>query len=423
MKSLCERPLVALLLAIVSGVSGCDRKKAVYVPPPPPEVTVASPERRTVPITLELTGTTRGVEAVEVRARVKGFLQKKLVEGGRRVKAGELLFEIDPRTFEAVVRESEAELSTRKANKRLADVTVERIDRAAKANAASQQELDKATADRDAAQAQVELAEARLQTAKLDLEFTKVRSPINGRLGIVPIDEGTLVGASEPTLLATVINDEKVYAVYDIDERTVLGLRKLNENRRPGEDGRPNLKIRLGMTNETGYPHLGEFHKADNTVNTGTGTVRVEAIFDNADGTILPGSFVRIQPILGERDALMVPDVAVLQDQSGRYVLIVGADGVVERVPVRATGPSYARLLPIEEVLAEPLAGSAGASGQPAKARLSADTAVIVNGLQRARPGEKVTVKRVAATEAPAGKSAGEPGTKPEAKPLGKSGS
>ncbi len=370
---------LGVLSALILG--GCKKQQqGAYVPPPPPEVTVAKPVQKLVPQTLEFTGRTRGVEAVEVRARVKGFLQRKLVEGGRRVNAGDLLFEIDPRTFQATVNQAKADVAVYEAQLRLAEVTVQRTQAAAAGNAISKQEVDRAIAERDAAASQVDLAKARLAAAALDLEFTQIRAPITGRLGIVTISEGELVGATDATLITTVINDSRVYASYDMTEMQVLEQRRANNNKRPGEDGRGPLEIRLGLSNEIGYPHVGTFDRADNAVDTGTGTVRIEAIFDNPDGTILPGSYVRIQAVLGERDALLVPDVAVMSDQTSRYVYVVGADGLVARRNVTA-GPVIDRMRRIDE-------------------GLSVEDTVIVNGIQRARPGGKVTA--VAEKPAPA---------------------
>lgn len=360
-------------------LSGCTRAPAAFVPPPPPEVTVASPQQQRVPQVQEFTGVTRGLETVEIRARVRGFLSKKIAQDGKRVKQGDLLFTIDPRTFEAALQQARAEMAAREADLKLAEVTLERTRQAGAANAIAKQELDRAQAQRDGAFAQVELAKARARTAELDLEFTQIKSPINGRIGFVPVNEGDLVGASEPTLLARVINDEKIYATYDMDERTILESRRANQNRRPGEDGRPNLVVRLGLANEVGFPHVGAFDRADNQVNPQTGTVRVESIFDNADGTILPGTFVRVQPIWGEKDVLTVPDVAVLLDQRGRFVLTVGPDSKVVRADVRV-----GEVVDRQRVILE---------------GLDAGARVIVNGIQRARPGVEV---RVAGAAAPA---------------------
>lgn len=380
--------LISLSLIIsANALSGCRKKSADYVPPPPPEVTVASPTQRQVPITLEYTGSVRGIETVEIRARVKGFLQKKHIEGGRRVKAGELLFTIDPRTYEAQLAQARAESESQKANLKLAELTLARLQEAMRSGAGSHQELDRSLAERDAAKAQLDLSLARVRAAELDLEFTRVTAPISGRIGIISVDEGQLVGATEPTLLTSVINDDKVLAMYDMDERQVLEIRSKNQNKRPGEDGRPLVEVRLGLANEQGFPHIGQFHKADNRVNPETGTIRIESIFENPDGTILPGAFVRLLAIYGDKDALLVPDVAVLRDASGRYILTLAPDDTVERVNVLA-GPVFERMRPVEEVVGDPLPGS---SSTPSK--LNAQTRVIVNGLQRVRPGAKAVAK------------------------------
>ncbi len=369
---------VALTAALLV-LAGCKRPPAAFVPPPPPEVSVATPVQRRVPDTLEFTGVTRGFESVDVRARVRGFLETKLVQDGRIVKQGDLLFTIDPRTFEAAVQQAKAELAAKDAELKLAIVTLERTRIANEANAVSRQELDRVAAQKDGAEAQVELAKARLRTAELDLEFTKVKSPINGRVGFVGVDPGDLVGATDPTLLCTVINDSKIYATYEMEERVILEQRRINQNRRPGEGGRPNLVVRLALANEEGFPHVGQFDRADNTVNALTGTVRVEALFDNADGTILPGSFVRVQPQLGERDVLTVPDTSVQADQRGRFVLTVNAANKVERVNV--------------------IVGDVVDRQRVIRSGLDPSARVIVAGIQRARPGIEV---RVAGAPAPA---------------------
>lgn len=374
-KSWVARSVVVSGAMACLAMLGCERQQAAFVPPPPPEVTVESPTRQRVADALEFTGTTRGFETVEIRARVRGFLEKRHVQDGKRVQQGDLLFTIDPRTFEAAVQQARAELATRESELKLAIVTLERTSAAAATNAVSKQEVDRAAAQRDGAIAQVDLAKARLRAAELDLEFTNVRSPITGRIGFIRVEEGELVGASEPTLLATVINDSKVYATYDMDERVILELRRGNQNKRPGEDGRAELVVRMAMANEEGWPHVGRFERADNTVNSATGTLRVESIFDNPDGVIVPGTFVRVRPEFGEKDVLTVPDVAVMADQRGRYVLVVagaGAEGTVERRDV-TVGEVVERRRVIMSGLTE------------------ADR-VITNGVQRARPGGTVKV-------------------------------
>lgn len=365
-----------LALAAVLALGACDEPKNAYVPPPPPEVTIAKPTQRTIDDALEVTGVTRGAEAVEIRARVKGFIERKLVQGGERVNPGDLLFTIDPRTFEAMVRQAEAEVAAAKASLQLADVTVARMQKARESNAVSAQDLDKAIAERDAATAQVALAEAGAQSARLDLEFTQVRSPIAGRVSLKTIDVGQLVGASDATLLATVVREDKIYVNYRVDERQVIQLRRANQNKRPGEDGRPVLPVLIALNGDTAYTHRGTFRNADNTVDPTTGTLGVEAEFDNADGDLLPGYFVRVRALLGEREVLMVPDIAVMTDQTGRFVFVVDANGVAQRRDV-VVGPVVERQRAIE-------------SG------LTATDDVVVNGIIRVRPGAPVVAKTAA---------------------------
>lgn len=376
MRATWRRSAVPLGLGLACAVmcAACRRPANAYIPPPPPEVAVAQPERATVPVTLDMTGTTRGVEAVEVRARVRGFVQAKHVEDGQAVKAGDLLFTIDPREFNAAVQEAQAEVDTRRANLRLAEVNLSRVRQSIEQRAANETELDRATAERDAAHAQVSLAEARLARADLDLEFTSVRAPIDGRLGLRTTEVGQLVGAGEATLLATIVNDTRVYATYHLEERRLLELYHGHESRRPGEDGRPNLVALLGMADEEGYPHEGRFHKASNTVDPGTGTVAIEAVFDNPKRAILPGLFVRIRVLYGEEEVILIPDTAVLSDQRGRYVLVVNEQNVVERRDV-TVGAVFDRRRAI-------------------RSGLDAESWVVVNGLQRARPGSAVNARR-----------------------------
>lgn len=367
--------LAALALAMVVILPGCKPPAAQYAPPPPPEVTVTTPVKQSMMNALEFTGITRGVESVEVRARVKGYIEKRFVEGGQRVKAGDMLYTIDPREFQASVSQAEAQIATQESQLKLAEVTLSRVNEAVQKEAAARLELDKAQADRDAAAAQVDLAKAQLAQRKLDLEFTRVIAPISGRLGIETVDVGNLVGASETTLLATIVDDSKIYARYSIDERMLLDIRTENQNKRPGEDGRDELTVLLGLANEPGFPHVGKFYKADNAVDPKTGTLGVDSIFENPSGVILPGSYVRVKAIFGKIEAFVVPDIAVGADQLGRYVLTVNDKNIVERHAVRV-GTAEGRMRRIVE----------GISGTER---------IVVNGIQRARPGAPVNPKLV----------------------------
>jgi RND family efflux transporter MFP subunit len=364
-------------IAFATVIGGCERPEPKFAPPPPPEVTVARPIVREIEETMEFAARTRGVEEVEVRARVRGFLAKKLSDGGSRVKAGDLLFEIDPREYQAAVDSAEAQVAAANADLTIAELTLSRAKEAMAAQAATQQEVDQKQALRDSAKANVAIAEAQLAKANLDLEFTQVRAPIDGRMSIVALDVGQLVGVGDATLLATIINDAKIYADFEIDERTVLALRERHQNRRPGEEGRANLPLRLRLPGSEEFKHVGVFSRGDNAVDTQTGTIRVEGIFDNPDGTILPGLFARVQAVFGMRQAMLVPDVAVLADQIGRFVYVVGAGDRIERRSV-VVGDRHGRMRRID-------------SG------LTSEDRVVVNGVQRVRVDMPVVPK-----EAPA---------------------
>lgn len=365
--------LVGPLLA--AWMPSCGRTGNQYVPPPPPEVTVARPIERTVPDALVFTGVTRGLETVEVRARVKGFIQAKHVRDGQRVRAGDLLFTIDPREFEATVRQAEAEVATRLATLKLAELQLDRTRDLFHRQVETQLKLDTDTAERDRAAAQLALARAQLENAQLDLTFTEVRALIDGRLSLRTIDVGQLVGMNEATLLGSIINDSQVYATYSIDERKLLELRDESRQKSPGEDGRPELEVRLALLSDDGFPHIGRFAQADNRVDPNTGSMLVEAIFPNPEGRILPGLFVRIQFIRSEQRRILVPDVAVQNDQNGKFVMVVDEKNMAERRDVRV-GQLVDRLRVVEDGL-EPGAW------------------VVINGVQRARPGAAVTPKRV----------------------------
>jgi membrane fusion protein, multidrug efflux system len=370
----------ALLMGLLMACWGCAPQMPAFAPPPPPEVTVAHPQAAEVDDTMEFTGVARGQERVELRARVKGFLQTKHKVQGDAVKAGDLLFTIDPRTYQAVANQAMAAVAARQKELDLADQTLRRKTSERQSNVISAQELDEARAARDVAASQVDLAKQLLRSAELDVEFCTIKAPIDGRLGFISIDEGQLVGATEPTLISTVINDSKAYATYEMDEPTLLQLRKRFNNVRPGEGDRPNVPVFLGLTNEEGFPHEGSYYRGDNAIDPTTGTIRLEAEFDNRDGTIVPGSFVRLQARLGTINAILVPDIAVLSDQQGRYVLVVektddAADEVSGFKLVKRRAVEVGKRIGRDRVI---LSG------------LTTEDSVLVNGLQRAREGIKV---------------------------------
>ena len=358
---------VSIAAAIALAVGGCKPRQAAFVPPPPPEVTVAMPIVKTLPSTLDFTGTTRGVEQVDVRAQVRGLINVKNVKGGEKVKAGDPLFTIDPTPFKTEVDQAVAEVSLNDAKLRLAQVTLDRKTQSAAGNAVSKFELDEAIADRDAAKAQVELSQAKLHTAQIQLGYTEIKAPISGRVSVKVPDIGQLVGP-DTGMLCQIIDDSTIYVTFNVPESTVLTLRKQFLNQRPGEGTRPTIPIFVGFDNDNGtYPFEGRYERGDPGFDPNTGTTVVEGIFDNANGRMVPGAFARIKSVTGSETVTLVPDAAVSNDQAGRYVLVVDKDNKVQRVSVEVGG--------VIDRMRKVTSG------------LAPDAHIVVNGLQRARPG------------------------------------
>ncbi|MBX3359273.1 MAG: efflux RND transporter periplasmic adaptor subunit [Phycisphaeraceae bacterium] len=385
--------LAAVLIAL-SGVTGCKPRMNEYKPPPPPEVTVAHPVRKTVTRYLDYTGTTEAYEVVELRARVPGFLEKVSFKPGAEVKKGDLLFVIDPREYEAEARKAEADVADREAALRLAEVTLHRVNVVDKAAAGTPQETDQAVADRDKAKAQLELARAALAKAHLNVEFTQVRAPIDGRITKNLVDVGNLVGAGgQPTALAVIESNRPLYVSVDVGESDVLLIRRARMAQQP--DAEPGQvtpgewrRVELATADSTEYNVHGRIDYVDPALNAQSGTLRVRCRFENEDGVLLPGLFVRMRLLLDEAEQTVVPDIALLTDQSGRFAFVVNDQGVVEVRRVKI--------------------GSLDGALRVVTEGLSPTDRVIVNGLQRARPGITVTAKEqdAAAQDAPAADAA-----------------
>lgn len=366
--------LLAGLLA--AGVlSGCGEPNT-YVPPPPPEVTVARPEKRAVTETMSFTGNLQAVRTAELVARVPGFLEKVMFQDGQDVRENDLLFVIEQAPYRATVVGAEAGLQKAEAELAQAKITTARLQQAARTGAVSRQQLDEAEAREQVAQGQVLAMQAALDQARIDLGYTEIRAPFSGRIGRRLIDPGNFVGAGgAPTTLATLDQLKPIYAFFNIDERSVLRIKQLQRDRgAPNYRERP-VPVSIGLQTEQDFPHSGQIDFVASGIDPNTGTLQVRAIFANTDGSLLPGAFVRIRIPVGERDGmLLVPQLALGTNQAGRYVLIVNDEGVVEQRTV-ATGPREGQMQVVE-------------SG------LTADDWVVINGIQRARPGARVTPVR-----------------------------
>ncbi|MCA1960654.1 MAG: efflux RND transporter periplasmic adaptor subunit [Desulfomonile sp.] len=377
--------LVTALFAILALLSGCGSGKSKFVPPPPPEVVVSAPVERNVTDYLEFTGNVAAFESVEIRARVEGVLEKINFKPDARVNAGDLLFVIDPKPFQAQVDEASARLQAKSAARDLAQVQFDKAKQLYDSASISEIQYLEQKAKRDMAEAEVSQAKADLEKAQLNLGYTSVISPINGRVSRNLVDVGNLVGAVEKTLLTTVVNDDVVYAYFNVSEADLLVLARKYPPEDRGRDERPSAPAMLALADESGFPHQGQVDYVDNKVDPNTGTIQARAVFENKSGILIPGLFARVRVPLDTRKAYLVPDVAVGIDQGGRYVLVVGADNVVDKRPV-TVGHVVDRMRVIDKGL--------GPNDQ-----------VIVNGMQRARPGGKVTP--VKPTSAPTGEPAG----------------
>jgi len=372
--------MATLTMVVILGLAGCGQEpKKVALPPP--EVTVVQPDDREVTRYLDSTGTTAALESVDIRARVQGFLDSIHFKPRAKVKAGDLLFVIDPRPYQAKVDQAGATLAARQAASTLADVEEKKAKQLQSKEAISELKWLEAIAQRDVARAQVDQASADLEAAKLDLDYTQVRSPINGHVSRNLVDVGNLVGATGKSLLTTVVNDESIYVYFNVSERDILPLiRQLTREDKKAREKDETAPAFMGLADEEGYPHKGSIDFADTKIDSSTGTMQIRAIFPNPDGLLLSGLFVRVRVPIETRKALLVPDVAVQADQAGKYLLVVNDKGIVERRNIK-TGQ-------VVDAMTVILQG------------LKAGERVIVKGLQRARPGAKVSPSPSAATPA-----------------------
>jgi RND family efflux transporter MFP subunit len=373
-----RRTRYPLALAIL--VASCGGNE--YAPPPPPEVTVALPVQQEVTTYNEVTGRTVSIEAVEVRARVQGFLQSMHFTPGTEVKQGDPLFVIEPSLYQARVDQAAADLQSAQAQSEAASEQLKITQAIFERNAGSKTDLVQKVQARDQARAAVAQAKANLDAAKLDLSYTHIYAPNSGRIDRNYVDVGNLVGAGEATLLASIVRQDPIYAYFDVSERQVLVYRAL---RRRGEtvaaEGERN-KAYMALDTDDGFPWVGEVDYVSNRANPSTGTMELRAIFPNPDRIIVPGLFVRVRLPFTRGRGLLVPDEAVSVDQGGRYVLIVDAQQVAQHRRVKI-GALVDGMRVVQE-------------------GLTPEEWVVVNGLQRARPGSKVKPRQAPMTPATA---------------------
>jgi RND family efflux transporter MFP subunit len=378
-----NRPIVVILLAL-GFFTACEEKNT-YIEPPPPKVTVAEPLQQEVTEYLEFTGNTRAYEEVEVRARVSGFLKSMHFTPGSFVDMGELLFVIDPREYQAALNAANAELNAAKAMEHRAKIEYDRAKRVFDKGAGRETDVVKWRGERDVALAAIEQAKAKVERASLNLGYTQVTAPISGRVSRNFVDVGNLVGEGEPTLLTKITRYDPMFVYFSLNENDLLRVRsmyrkRLSESGVDSEnvsDSKSEIPLYLGLANEEGFPHEGIVDFAESGVDPATGTLQLRGLFSNPTDSpvLIPGLFARVRvPVDKQEKALLVTERAIGADQSGRYLLTVNSENVVEKRPIRM-GQLVDGLRVIEE-------------------GLNSGEQVVVNGLQRARPGAKVDPER-----------------------------
>jgi RND family efflux transporter MFP subunit len=363
-----------LVVLFAIALAGCGDKSQPQAATAPPPVTVAQPTKRTVTDWDEFTGRFEAVEEVQVRARVGGFVNSVEFRDGDIVNAGDLLYVIDPRPFEAVALQADGQLSDARAKAELAKRELDRGLTLVQTSAVSESIVDQRRQALQAARAAEMQADGALKAARLNIEFSHVLAPIKGRVSRHLVSAGNLVQGSEggATLLTSIVSLDPIYIYFDADEATYLKNNKLwFEGRRPSSRDTPN-PVQVTLTGETKPSHQGRMDFLDNRLDVSTGTLRSRAVIPNKDLSILPGQFGRVR-LIGSSpyEALLLPDAAIATDQSRKIVFVVKDDNTVEAKPV-TLGPLDDGLRVIRE-------------------GLKPEDRVIVNGIQRARVGAKVT--------------------------------
>jgi RND family efflux transporter MFP subunit len=365
------RTTILLSLASLLTLDGCGK-----APPPQqalPEVTVAKVISKRIKDWDEFTGRFQAIDTVEVRPRVSGYIEQVLFNEGQPVKKDDVLVIIDPRPYQADYDRAKAGLELAKSQHELANIEAARVQKLKDSGAVSREELDERLSNLNQQQASVSGAQAALDNAALTLSFTKVRAPFDGRASRAEVTRGNLVtgGNNGGTLLTTVVSVDPIYVYFEGDENAYLRYNELaREGQRPSSRDARN-PVRVGLSNEQGFPHEGYMDFVDNQLDVRTGTIRARAVLENKKGEFTPGMFARIQLLgSGEYDAILIEDRAVGTDQSQNFVLVLGADNKLEYRAITA-----GRIVDGLRIV---------------RKGLKPEDVVVVSGLQRARPGLQV---------------------------------
>jgi multidrug efflux system membrane fusion protein len=374
--------LAGTLTAALPGSTG-PASRATNAALPPPEITVSQPVVRKTIEWDEYTGRFDAVEAVDVRARVSGYLTEVNFTDGQEVKAGDLLFQIDPRPFERALDQAKAQLNEASVRVSNSSLDVERGRPLLKSEAISRKTFD----DREnlvrEATAAVKVAEARVKTAELELSFCRITAPISGRISRTLVTRGNFVsgGGNDTgnTLLTTIVTQDPIYIYFDVSENNALKYQRLARASGMGPSGMVGAAVGVGLPDEQSFPHTGKLDFLENRLDAGTGTLRARAVVPNAEGLFSPGMFARVR-LQGSPDyqALLLPDEAIATDQATRFVYVVGNNDVPERRTVE--------LGPLVEGL------------RVVRKGIGPDDWVVIRGQQRILPDQKIVPKRTPLT-------------------------
>jgi RND family efflux transporter MFP subunit len=375
-----KRLLILLVLPVLLALPGC-KEQPKPQPPPPPKVTVAQPVQQVVTDSLDLTGNSQAIYTVQLVARVVGYLEKVLFQDGQQVKKGQPLFVIQQNTYEDNLRQAEAAILQYRAQLWWTESQLDRYSNLIQHNAAAKSDVENWRFQRDTAAANLRSAEAQRDLAKLNLDYTLVTAPFDGRMDRRLVDPGNLVGSGSSTVLAQINQIDPIYVYFSISDLDLARLLKVTRGI-PGPSDARKWPVLVGLPSEDGYPHQGYLDFAAINLTTTTGTLLMRGILPNADGKILPGLYSRVRVPLEQRSALLVPEVAVGHDQQGDYLLVVNDKNVVERRPITT--------------------GAAVESRRVITTGLTGGEWIVVNGVLKAAPGRPVTPEREGAPGAEA---------------------
>lgn len=379
---------LAVWLGLILFLFGCGEKSG-QGPPPPPSVTVTQPIKRPVTESLELTGNTQAANTVQLVARVAGYLEKVFFRDGQPVKKGDLLFLIQQNTYQENIRQSEAAIQLQKTQLEYAQTQLDRNLNLAKENAASKSDVDNWRNQRDAAKANLQAAQAQKDLAQLNLNYTEIRAPMNGRIDRRLVDPGNFVGSNQATVLAQLSQIDPIYIYFTINDKDLARLRE-EKGLIPGTGPGKGLLVYMNLLNEKDFPHKGTLDFAAVSLTPTNGTLLLRGVFPNPKGDILPGLFAKVKVPFREKSAWLIPQEALGTDQRGSFVLVVTPDQMVKRQGVR-TGMALQNLQVIEE-------------------GLTGTEWVIIKGVQKAFPGRRVNPQKVDFERAvPAGTASSDP--------------